>query len=587
MDIQQLQFNFEPNPLDVIYPRGGNMNFRTYYNKVGTSGFPGRTILDLLPGRDYIKQAGDMINKNWSPVIKKGQELLGKTSAIGKAAPVLAKVGTGITLAGAPIVALNNSAMARQMEKENRINPYLHTNEAIANRRARNANIARWAGLGGALGLLGGPGAMAGQAALLLGASQIGEGIADKFSKRKSVVNSVGTYSPLYLTDEQLQRVLMTQAERDANPRGGVKTDKTADNKSTTAPKKLPSDLEEIDAKFFSDPKDFPYKTSWMGNPPNNSGNNNSVPYNNNNTSAGNDTTGSEATDTPQEVLSDENGNPVLTGAIDNGTPGFDFSNLRNYMTPGELAYQDYLNNSPLLDVDKLQDMIANENRRQYNTALAMRAFGNPRIERVGGAFTIRSNDPSVQLPTPPSEFRNLLQTQKIMGDILKTRAEMEGTALQRQGAEQVARQLNLPPALLTNPDLAKQALADYGNLQRVGLQESNRYSIAKMSNATKKELGRDINILNMNKLYSDRQIAQAKLRTQEKLARITGDARYATALVNLATNAMEPQQQAQAQFILNQILKDAGYDTNYTTSSDVETNDNLGYGNRIPGDTL
>ena len=116
---------------------------------------------------------------------------------------------------------------------------------------------------------------------------------------------------------------------------------------------------------------------------------------------------------------------------------------------------------------------------------------------------------------------------------------------------------------------------------------EGNRYSIAQMNNATKREIARDINILNMNKLYNDRQTTQAKLNMQEKIAKITGDARYATALVNLATNAMEPQQQAQAQFILNQILKDAGYDTNYATSSDVETNDNLGYGQRIPGDTL
>lgn len=39
----------EASPLDILYPKGGNMNLRNYFNKVGTSGFPKNVLLDLVP----------------------------------------------------------------------------------------------------------------------------------------------------------------------------------------------------------------------------------------------------------------------------------------------------------------------------------------------------------------------------------------------------------------------------------------------------------------------------------------------------------------------------------------------------------
>ena len=374
----------EANPLDVLYPKGGTMNLRNYFGKVGTSGFPKNVLLGLFP-----QGVGQAV----------------KAGAVKYGVPALAGTALGAGLGAGYSRYRNNWTRTPGSEgewidyaKQNQLQDwnlrYAKAGGKPYEERARIDLLAQ--GINDPA-----QGQLIPQMERLYAQDMVNKKQQPKKQEEQPVVQeNFNPYSYVGLPPQDSIEEFILKNAGGYNPNGEL------------------VDISQAPGNVY-------------GNAPTGEANNNDILLRG-------------YADNPIDE------NAILTGGVGNDTVGYDFSGLNNYMTPSELAYQQFLSKSPLLDPNKVADMIKKADKERYKYEVMMNMMAPKNItELPSGAFVLRSN---YQAPSRPmSEAEILLKAYDVMGNAYKTQSQMEDKALQRQGAYELGQQLGMSPALLNN----------------------------------------------------------------------------------------------------------------------------------------
>ena len=370
--IQTQTIATETSPLDVLYPKGGNVNLRNYFGKVGTSGFPKNILTELVP---------------------QGIGNMAKQVAMRYGIPALAGAGLGAGIGW---------GLARYR------NNWAQTPDGTAIDYARQSNLQDWTKRY----------TMAG-------------GKPYETMARYQLAQS-GNINPTNQEVIPLMERLYTQDKLTKD------MDKIANQEAKTEEQLQTPQFNSADYVTPVDSiENIILSRAGEYNPNEELPNISQAPTN---IYGSNETpTLRDYADIPQNTL---------TGGVDN-SQGYDFNNLQNYMTPGEASYQKFLNQSPLLDPNKLVDLIKQSDRERYNYELMNSMMGPGRLELVGNAPVIRHRQQQVNPPMTNAEA--ILKAYDTMGKAYKLQSELEDKAIQRQGVVELANQMGINPMLLNN----------------------------------------------------------------------------------------------------------------------------------------